>query len=114
MDEAEETVTSNTLTAAANATAPQSPILFLLRNTCVSVALALLSLQQGAECPARKVALHEKSCMLTERVKRESLPWWRMKLGTLHAETAVSSQPKYIALHLVVSCPCVKMTVLSQ
>ena len=44
----------------------------------------------------RKVALPENSCMLTERVKRRALPWWRIKLGTLNAETATSqdlSQP---------------------
>ena len=38
----------------------------------------------------RKVALPEKSNMLTERVKRRALRWWRIKLGTLNAETATS------------------------
>ena len=84
-------VTGKTLTASANATAPRSSILLQPRFTTVSVALAFLVV--AAKCRVlntRKVALPAKSCMLTERVKRRALPWWRIKLGTLNAETATS------------------------
>ena len=83
-------VTNNALTAAANATAPRSPILFFSSCTCVSVALALWLLLPSAECPARKAGLSEKSCMLTERFNSGSLPWSWMKPGTLDARHLMS------------------------
>ena len=83
-------VTSKTLTASANATAPRSSILLFPSEIILSVALAFWLLLRGTECPIRKVALPENSCMLKERVKRRALPWWRRKLGTLNAETAMS------------------------
>ena len=61
---------------------------------CCSGATFLLMLhwpcEPSAQCPILKVALSEKSCMLTKRVNSGSLPWSWMKPGTLDARHLMS------------------------
>ena len=64
--------------------------LILLEKHARQCCVALWLLLPSAECPARKAGLSEKSCMLTERFNRGSLPWWWMKPSTLDARHLMS------------------------